>query len=233
MMEDLIYRRLLDWYYLNEKPIPSDCIQAARLIQAKDHFADVEQVLNEFFTSTNEGWINKRADEEISHFKAKSEQASKAGKASAQARLNGRSTDVQPNNNHKPLTINQINTEPTSCEAEPFAGTYKKPVNIKTFLEDCEKNNVKRIPETDPVFDFAESNKIPMDMIKVCWWKFVRDHSEKKKRYQDWRAAFRNCVRDSWYSFWIIEADGTVKETTKYRAAKNEMASVKENANAE
>ena len=122
MMEDLIYRRLLDWYYLNEKPIPSDYIQAARLIQAKDHFPEVEQVLNEFFTQTDDGWINKRADEEIAHFKAKSEQASKAGKASAQARFNGRSTDVQPNNNHKPLPNNQEPIKPKPSSASDDAG---------------------------------------------------------------------------------------------------------------
>lgn len=126
LVEDLIYRRLLDWYYLNEKQIPLDCIQTARLIQAKDHFSDVELVLNEFFSHTELGWINKRADIEIIAFKAKKEQTSNAGKASAAARFNDRSTDVQLNkkqeplnNNHKTLNRKQETKEPSAAFALP------------------------------------------------------------------------------------------------------------------
>jgi len=238
--EDLAYRRALDVYYDTEQPFDLSGGLATLSRRLRVDEKDLKNVIDEFFPDGR----NKHADEKIAAYYAFLERQKANGKLGGRPKhkdLKPSANPVVSQNNPvpsqplptKPLPTNQINTEPTSGEVEPFTGTYKKAVNIKTFLEDCEKNNVKRIPETDPVFDFAESNKIPMDMIKVCWWKFVRDHSEKKKRYQDWRAAFRNCVRDSWYSFWIIEADGTVKETTKFRAAKNEMASVKENANAE
>ena len=220
MMEDLIYRRLLDWYYLNEKPIPSDYIQAARLIQAKDHFPEVEQVLNEFFIQTDDGWINKRADEEIAHFKAKSEQASKAGKASAQARFNGRSTDVQPNNNHKPITNNQ------ETEEKKATSTKSSSITFKQFLEKCEYAGEKRIPENDAVFDYADKVGIPVEMIKVCWNQFAKSYMEKKKRYVDWRRIFRDCVEGNWYKLWFVEADGTVKETSQYRALKKGLENV-------
>jgi uncharacterized protein YdaU (DUF1376 family) len=105
-LEDIAYRRLLDWYYLHEKPIPLNPVQAARLVMLNEYSTDVEQVLNEFFVRTEEGWINKRADLEIMAFKSKKENASKAGKASATARVNERSTDVQQTFN-QPITINQ------------------------------------------------------------------------------------------------------------------------------
>jgi uncharacterized protein YdaU (DUF1376 family) len=99
--EDLAYRRLLDLYYLREKPLPKDPATCARLILMSDCSSDVERVLNEFFTLVEDGWSNKRADEEISKFHGKSEKAREAGKASAEARkqrtINDRSTDVQPN----------------------------------------------------------------------------------------------------------------------------------------
>lgn len=116
-IEDLAYRRLLDLYYMSEKPIISD--DAARIIGMREHGQDVLHVLLEFWEETPDGFINKRADAEIAGYYAKLEQASAAGKASAakralngssttvQHQFNDRSTDVQPTNNRKPITNNQ------------------------------------------------------------------------------------------------------------------------------
>jgi uncharacterized protein YdaU (DUF1376 family) len=121
--EDLAYRRLLDWYYLNEKPIPTDAQQAAKLILMRNRHPDVECVLKEFFQLTENGWINKRADAEISKFKEFSE----AGKRGAAKRWSkgGDSPPIAPpiapliannnqepiNNNHKPVTIKKPTAE--------------------------------------------------------------------------------------------------------------------------
>jgi uncharacterized protein YdaU (DUF1376 family) len=112
-IEDIAYRRLLDLYYLHERPLNSGSASVARQINMREYETEVSSVLEEFFTLTNDGWINVRADKEISHYRGKIEQASRAGKASAERRLNVRSTDVQPTNNHKPITNNQepINKE--------------------------------------------------------------------------------------------------------------------------
>lgn len=107
LLEDLAYRRLLDEYYLHERPLNSGLTSVARQIGMRDHEDEVQFVLESFFQLSEDGWINKRADEEIAHYKGKIEQASKAGKASAERRSNGRSTDVQPTNNQQPITNNQ------------------------------------------------------------------------------------------------------------------------------
>jgi uncharacterized protein YdaU (DUF1376 family) len=106
VIEDLAYRRLLDLYYLQERPLNSGLTSVARQINMRDYETEVQAVLEEFFDLTDDGWTNFRADKEIAHYKAKVEQASRAGKASAERRSNGRSTDVQPTNNHKPITNN-------------------------------------------------------------------------------------------------------------------------------
>jgi len=106
-IEDIAYRRLLDAYYLSERPLNSGIAVVARQIGLKEHEPEVHEVLQEFFKLTEDGWINIRADKEIAHFKGKIEQASRAGKASAERRSNSRSTDVQPTNNQQPITINQ------------------------------------------------------------------------------------------------------------------------------
>lgn len=67
LMEDLAYRRLLDFYFLHEQPIKHR--DAARHIGMREHEEDVLTVLNEFFFSTEEGFINTRADKEIAEFR--------------------------------------------------------------------------------------------------------------------------------------------------------------------
>ena len=105
-IEDIAYRRLLDAYYLSERPLNSGLTSVARQIGLRDYEQEVKIVLDEFFKLTEDGWINARADKEIAHFKGKIEQASKAGRASAERRSNARSTDVQPTNNQEPITNN-------------------------------------------------------------------------------------------------------------------------------
>jgi uncharacterized protein YdaU (DUF1376 family) len=108
LLEDLAYRRLLDAYYLQERPLNAGITSVARQINMRDHETEVKAVLEEFFELTDDGWVSRRADREIEHFQAKKEQASKAGKASAERRSNARSTDVQPTNNQEPITKNQV-----------------------------------------------------------------------------------------------------------------------------
>lgn len=64
--EDLAYRRLLDFYFLHEQPIKHR--DAARHIGMKDHEEDVLTVLNEFFISTENGFVNTYADKQIAEF---------------------------------------------------------------------------------------------------------------------------------------------------------------------
>jgi uncharacterized protein YdaU (DUF1376 family) len=110
LLEDLAYRRLLDFYFLHENPIKHRDI--ARQIGMREHEEDVMTVLNEFFLSTPEGFVNPRADKEIKQYK----EFSVAGKRGAAKRWGtppNKEANSPPNatpiatNNHKPITINQ------------------------------------------------------------------------------------------------------------------------------
>jgi uncharacterized protein YdaU (DUF1376 family) len=61
--EDLAYRRLLDMAYLSEKPIPLDVNLVSRRVRIDQDI--VEQVLNEFFDKTDQGFRNRRVEEEV------------------------------------------------------------------------------------------------------------------------------------------------------------------------
>jgi len=109
LLEDLAYRRLLDFYFLHEQPIKHRDI--ARQIGMREHEEDVMTVLNEFFISTADGFVSPRADKEIKQYKEFSE----AGKRGAAKRWSTPPHEgaISPPNatpiatiNHKPITTN-------------------------------------------------------------------------------------------------------------------------------
>lgn len=119
-IEDLAYRRLLDLYYLHEQPLNERSTTVARLINLRDNQVEVQAILEEFFELVEgTGWINQRADDEIAKYHGKLEAASRAGKASAEKRLNARSTDVQLNKKQEPITKKQEPIEKTKPIAPP------------------------------------------------------------------------------------------------------------------
>lgn len=72
--EDCAYRRMLDWYYLNEKALPAEISKVARLVRMPDSMQAIQVVLEEFFVLSEAGWHNKRADQELTNMLAKQEQ---------------------------------------------------------------------------------------------------------------------------------------------------------------
>lgn len=68
LMEDLAYRRMLDAYYVAERPFFGSAQDVAREIGMRDQIEDVEYVLNRFFERTTVGWINRRCEREIAAY---------------------------------------------------------------------------------------------------------------------------------------------------------------------
>jgi uncharacterized protein YdaU (DUF1376 family) len=174
LIEDLAYRRLLDFYYLHEQPIKHRDI--ARQIGMRDQEQDVLTVLNEFFVSTDAGFVSPRADKEIQHYHSKVEQASKAGKASAERRSNIRSTDVQPTNNQEPIT----NNHKPKRESATVVAT---PVGVSESVWQ----------------DFVKQRKAK----KAAVTQTVIDGIQREANKADWTldAAIAECVVRGWQSF--------------------------------
>jgi uncharacterized protein YdaU (DUF1376 family) len=174
LIEDIAYRRLLDFYYLHEQPIKQRDI--ARQIGMRDQEQDVLTVLNEFFVSTDDGFVSPRADKEIQHYHSKVEQASRAGKASAERRSNIRSTDVQPTNNQKPITNNhKPNKESATVVATPVG------VSDSVWQDFVKHRKAKKAPVTQTVID-----GIQREASKAAW---------------ELEAALAECVVRGWQSF--------------------------------
>jgi uncharacterized protein YdaU (DUF1376 family) len=174
LLEDIAYRRLLDLYYLHERPLNSGVASVARQIGMREHETEVQTVLEEFFKLTEDGWVNKRADLVIEEYRAKIQQTSKAGKASAERRLSKRSTvvatDVQPNIKQETITKNQ---EPSSAKkpAKKCPKDFEVTDDMKTWVKsEC------------PLVDHAEQTKVFRD------YEFTAAKS-------DWVGTWRNWMR--------------------------------------
>lgn len=76
-LEDGCYRRMLDIAYASEKPLPASVEAICRLVRAKSasERKAVDAVLGEFWKQQEDGWHNKRVEEEILKAKAKADAA--------------------------------------------------------------------------------------------------------------------------------------------------------------
>jgi len=73
--EEGVYRRLLDFYYDTEQPIPLETQPVIRRLRLGSHSDIVGSILEEFFHKGADGWRNNRADFEISEYQKRAERA--------------------------------------------------------------------------------------------------------------------------------------------------------------
>jgi uncharacterized protein YdaU (DUF1376 family) len=181
LLEDLAYRRLLDLYYLHERPLNVSVAAVARQIGMREHEDKVKLILEEFFRMSEDGWINPRADREIKHFHGKIEQASRAGKASAQRRSNARSTDVQPNNKQEPINKKQETKNTATSVATPDG------VSPEVWDQFVKQRKVKKAQITDLVMAGIqrEADKAGYTLEKALTEVVVRNWTSFKA---DWVA---------------------------------------------
>ncbi len=190
LMEDLAYRRMLDHYYLHERPFNECSTDVAREIGMQEYQAEVDYVLSKFFTLLDGQWVQNRCDREVESYQNKRKSASRAGKASAKARadkgseqtFNDRSTDVQPTNNHKPLTNNQ---EPLKEEqATPACDLPGKPPPIP--VQKIVDLYHERLPELPRIEKLTEARR---SQIKQRWREDLGSLDDWERFYQAVRAS--------------------------------------------
>jgi uncharacterized protein YdaU (DUF1376 family) len=136
--EDLAYRRLLDWYYMAERPLPLDISLVARRIRLDEDV--VEPVLKEFFVQTEEGYINTRADKEIGAYNVRVDLNRKSGK------LGGRPKTIEVSK-EEPLSPPKQNRNRTDTEQKitldanaSMSGTSFPPCPHKELLKLYQKH---------------------------------------------------------------------------------------------
>jgi len=145
----------------------------------RDHEEDVMTVLNEFFISTPEGFVNPRADKEIKQYKEFAE-AGKRGAAKRWSKPPHGEAISPPNatpiatNNHKPITNNQDKKT-----------LGKRLASDSCLTKEWEDFCVEQRPELNPAKTF--------DQFKDYW---IAQAGQKGVKL-DWFATWRNWVRST------------------------------------
>lgn len=109
MIEHAIYRALIDWYYIDEKPIPLETQSVMRRLRlvSEDEAKALENVLSDFFERAD-GWRHKRIDQDIIEYHAMAEKNKANGKLGGrpkktQSVSNGLPNESQNNPNQEPI----------------------------------------------------------------------------------------------------------------------------------
>jgi uncharacterized protein YdaU (DUF1376 family) len=110
--EDLAYRRLLDLYYMSEKPIPLDTDAVSRRIRLDLDIT--ESVLNEFFEKTPEGYRNVRCDAEVEKYQQRVETNRSLGLRGGRPKKTESVSESKPNDNPKKIQIQKENKDISS-----------------------------------------------------------------------------------------------------------------------
>lgn len=202
-MEDLAYRRMLDYYYLEEKPLPTDLSEIAMLIRMRSHTDCIANVLRLFFEVTESGYINKKAEFAIEDYHSK--------KAKAKASADARWSKVKEQKNKKPSKNMKLESE---CE-----------VNANALRTECEMdanyklltNNQEPYIQDKPVKFFFKKALVDLgvDSKLVDEWLVVRKTKKAsntetalkgfigkvEKSGVDLNTALKICVERSWTGF--------------------------------
>lgn len=178
VLEHGIYRLLLDWVYLNEKPITTE--QAIRV--SRGNPTETHSVLSEFFSQESDGWVHKRAQAEVALYHAKSainrQNGQKGGRPKPTNNPVGSQTDAKHNPNQEPVTNNQ---EPVT--KSKAATATRLPADWKPTPADLDFCKTSR-PDLNP-FDVADGF--------VDYWIA---QPGAKGRKADWPATWRNWIRN-------------------------------------
>ncbi|PQV52924.1 hypothetical protein B0G83_1024 [Paraburkholderia sp. BL21I4N1] len=92
---------------------------------------------------------------------------------------------------------------------------------LAEFLVDCKATGNVAIDVDDPIYTYTERAGIPNDFLEIAWLEFRERHLDNtSKRYRDWRAAFRNSVRDRWFRLWYFDNDECLLTVQGQQAAR-------------
>ena len=188
-IEDLTYRRLLDWYYLHESPIPLDLNEVSRQIRMRSHSDCIATVLQEFFERTADGWIHHRANKEIEKVGDKSQKASASAKArwNKVSDANALQTQSEGNATHNTLPI----TQDTEHKKKATSVAPPEGVSDSVWQEFKSLRKAKKAPITQRAIDALtnEANKAGWTLEKALEECVVRGWQAFKA---DWVATKAN-----------------------------------------
>ena len=174
ILEDGVYRRLLDEYYANEEPLPlerDECFRLVRAIKPNERKA-VLKILARYFIKTPDGYIQERAEDEIVEFKGKSEKASLSAKKrwDANAHANASETHMRT---HMQLEQSERNASHSQIPEATAKSHSQIPKSEKETSKQPPKPPARKLADGVasyfPMFWEAYPRKVGKKAALKCW----------------------------------------------------------------
>jgi uncharacterized protein YdaU (DUF1376 family) len=203
-LEDLAYRRMLDYVYLNEINLPESVDEIARLIRMRTHCERIATVLREFFTLENGEWINKRSMIEIAKYHAKSDKA----KESASKRWKKDYANALPTHSERNANQNQNQNQEPIDKTPSSSGDYKPEKKQPDYqaIIDLYHRILPSLPMVKLLTDKRKASirsccSLKPSYIGLDFWDAYFEQASKSDfimgRKTDWRADFDFLVTKS------------------------------------
>ena len=189
-IEHYIYRQLIDWYYLDETPIPKETqMVLRRLCLGNENTENLKNVLSDFFKLTDNGYFHGRINEEITKYHENAE------KNRANGKLGGRPKKQQLTENNKPKKTQSVSSgNPTKSEnnpnQEPITNN-QEPINNINTGEKSPKRKAFTPPTLEEVSSYCRERGNSISPER--WHDYYSANGWKvgKNQMKDWKAAIR------------------------------------------
>ncbi len=181
-MEDLGYRRLLDWLYLHEKPLPIDEKQVARLVRMGKQQEEISNVLNEFFEKNTDGWVHNRVNEELAIFQSKQDIARANGKKGGRPKNQEITKSVNLANQEKTKRVNLANQQESGLQTNQEPITNNQELLTKEDQKHCASALVEK--------KINLRVNLCIDKFNSIWW-YWPNKANKKKALTTWTNYFK------------------------------------------
>ena len=192
--EEAVYRRLLDYYYDTESPIPVKTQPVIRRLRLGSESVIFDAILSEFFVKMADGWHNLRADFEINDYHKKGDTARENSKKGGRPKKNrgletqsviaGFQNETQPKANQEPVTINH--KQVTDGNVKPLRVIPGCPIQQITELYNSTANH---LPKARVVTDAIKRS------ISTRW-----KENPKFQTLEFWRHLFDYCEANEFLS---------------------------------
>ncbi|EPG2564206.1 YdaU family protein [Acinetobacter baumannii] len=238
-VEECFYRRALDFYYLNEKPLPKETQSVFRRLRAntQEERDAVLIVLQEFFVEEEDGFHNKRCDSEIAAYQKVGDKNRENGKKGGRPRkekpkenqsegdsvnsenlqkpsglILGSESESQKNLNHKPLTDNQYIDSSSNAREENSQFT---PIQFAQYqIDDHKRYSMREF--------ISEYSEFQYDFISLAQQRFVSvpeiDLRTMIQNFGDWYFANESSSLNT-PSIWLVKWFSWVQNNEKQVAA--------------
>lgn len=215
--EEAIYLRLINWYYDSERPIPIENKLILRKLRLDDRIVNVQDILEEFFCKTDNGWIHKRCDIEIAKYHSMAE----AGKKGALKRWAGHTPPIPT---------------PLGSHTHPNA-TPMPIINKELIIKNKELNKAPKVAKPEGISDITWSDYLTIrkaqkkPITETALKGLEREALKAKISLED---ALKICCERNWIGFkadWIANLSNPIenkKQTNWWLTDESVMAKGRE-----